>query len=101
MFGPVSSQFAPLFKEACQKVGISCLGPVPYSLRHGGVSHDIQEKLRSLEQAQQRGRWLTWNMMRRYEKHGALGKQLERLTPLVMEKCRSRAANLEQCFRES
>ena len=101
MFAPVSSQFALLFKEACVRVGISCLGPVPYSLRHGGVSHDIQERFRSLEQAQLRGRWLTWNMMRRYEKHGSLGKQLERLTPTVMEKCRSRAANIEQFFRKS
>ncbi|CAE7388291.1 unnamed protein product [Symbiodinium sp. CCMP2592] len=44
--------------------------PHPYRLRHGGPSRDIAMKWRTLADVQKRGRWKSFNSVRRYEKGG-------------------------------
>ncbi|CAE8591600.1 unnamed protein product [Polarella glacialis] len=60
------------FHHAAEQVGLGWLAPTSYVLRHGGVSRDIALKLRSLEEAQRRGRWATLTSIKHYEKHGRL-----------------------------
>lgn len=38
-----------------------------YGLRHGGASHDTLNRLRSLQQVKERGRWVTDSSVRRYK----------------------------------
>ena len=59
------------------------LGPLALSfhgLRHGGPSTDFLEGSLSLESIQRRGRWKSLSSVRRYEKHGLVAAQMERLS---------------------
>ena len=94
------NEFHKMFTEAAARCGLSCLQPVPYQLRHGGVSHDLQENFRDLMSAKARGRWIADSSMRRYEKHGLLAKQLQRLPAPVMARCQVAALHLEKHFRK-
>jgi hypothetical protein len=82
-----------------------------YSLRHSGPAHDFLYKTRSLPEIKKRGRWLSENSVRRYEKSGRTSALVSRLPlPLVnhLIRCRDFAKGLltrtinpiklERCF---
>ena len=60
--------------------GVARLGGEPYSLRHGGASHDSLTRRRSYADRKLRGRWRTDMSVRRYDKHARLIKEVSRLT---------------------
>ena len=59
------------FRRAASLAGVAA---VPYQLRHSGPSWDRLKNLRSLEEIQKRGRWVSFASVRRYEKHGQVAK---------------------------
>ena len=61
-------QLRKAFESAAQRLRVSQLGIHLYGLRHGGVSFDLLEGRRSLEQAKARGRWRSDASLRRYGK---------------------------------
>lgn len=61
-----------LWKECGEAVGVKCLSPVPYQLRHTGPSHDRATNSRTQSEVQKRVRWLTATSVRRYEKGGRM-----------------------------
>ena len=91
-------EFFSLFKKAALQAQLHALDPVPYQLRHGGVSHDLQQRVRDLASAKARGRWLSDSSMKRYEKHGRLTAMLHRLPPAVQARCRKMTEILPQLF---
>ena len=64
------------------------LSPSPYSLRHGGASHDRSTNSRSIQDVRKRGNWKAWQSVRRYEKSGRLGMELRKLTPATLRRLR-------------
>ena len=54
-----------------------------YQLRHGGASHDYASGLRSLEDVRRRGRWRSWDSVRRYEKGSRIGQVLLKLPEAI------------------
>jgi len=74
--------YVAMFNRCLVELGIGFLGIVPYMLRHSGPSLDIALKLRTLPEAQKRGRWASAKSMNRYEREGRLGQDWWRLSPL-------------------
>ena len=70
------AQLTRALHRATEALGLGPLSPCPYMLRHGGASHDRLVEARSLLEVQQRGAWLSFASVRRYEKHGLIGQQL-------------------------
>ena len=65
--------------------GGRALNPTPYSLRHGGASHDALTNRRSLAEIKKKGRWRTDSSVRRYEKAAVAMKQLSKLPTEVVD----------------
>eukprot|EP00974_Lingulodinium_polyedra_P022317 2154451-Lingulodinium_polyedra.AAC.1 len=49
-------------------------------VRHSGPSNDLAQRVRTLPEAQKRGRWASTKTMNRYERHGRMGQDWARLT---------------------
>ena len=64
-----------VFESAQARCNFAKVKYVMYQARHGGPSHDRREKLRSLPEVRQRGRWLTEQSLRRYEAHARLQQE--------------------------
>ena len=86
------------FKQALQAVGASVLSSVPHCLRHGGASHDVATRSRSLAQVQLRGGWSTVESLKRYEKHGILGRELASLSQHTRQEAHKQIAFLENNY---
>ena len=71
------------FRQAAARAGVECLRPELYMLRHSGASHDRARQLRSLQEIKLRGRWHCDSSVRRYQKEGRVGEQLQRLPAAV------------------
>ena len=69
------------FLHCCMCLGVGDLATHLYSLRHGGVSHDLLSKKYTLLEAQKRGRWQSLKAMRRYAKETRLLSEVEKLNP--------------------
>ena len=69
------------FSRAVSRLGPRGLGFSLYGLRHEGASHDRSVKTRKLAAVPQRGCWRSFPSVRRYEKHGRLGLELNKLSP--------------------
>ena len=65
--------------RAAAATGVARLAPTPHGLRHGGASHDHAVRARHILAIQRRGRWRSFDSVRRYEKHGRLALQLRQL----------------------
>ena len=72
------------FKKAIDSCGVSCLSPSPYTLRHTGASVDRALRCRTLLEVQQRGGWKSFSSVRRYDKHGRLGRETHKLPATVL-----------------
>jgi hypothetical protein len=58
------------------RASISCV----YQIRHGSASTDVLQKVRTLEQVQKRGRWLTPKSVRRYTNGGRVSQVFQELS---------------------
>ncbi len=74
-----------LFKNTCQQLGMSCLEPCLYSLRHGGASQDLLSRCRSLEEVKKRGGWRSDASLRRYGKDAKLTSELNKIPQVVRD----------------
>eukprot|EP00971_Amphidinium_carterae_P070832 1400923-Amphidinium_carterae.5 len=90
LFGIKLSEYERIFKMCVGDLKLQALRLTPHCIRHGGPSHDIYHQHASLQQVQQRGRWLSLKSVFRYEKHGKIWVQLARLST-AQRKCCERA----------
>lgn len=61
--------------------------PHLYRLRHGGASHDIACKHRTLQAVQVRGRWMALKSVKNYEKGSRLAQLFGSLSKSTQRKC--------------
>ena len=83
--GLTHSAFRGLLKAGSALAGLPFV-ILPHGLRHGGNSHDAFHRHYTLRCIQQRGRWASWDSVRRYEKHGRLLKITSKLNPTQLGK---------------
>ena len=74
-----------LFKNACSQLGMACLEPCLYSLRHGGASQDLLSRTRTLEEVKKRGGWRSDASLRRYGKDAKLTAELNKIPQTVRD----------------
>lgn len=85
LFGISPDHFSKFFAQAVAAENLGALGSTPYGLRHGGASHDRVTLSRSLSDIQRRGNWRCASSMKRYEKAGRLGLQLQKLSAATLQ----------------
>jgi len=78
-------------RKACDALDLAPLRPSAYQFRHGGASHDRLVEARPLAEVQHRGGWKAFSSVRRYEKHGRVSMELQKLQPHVLRKVMSLA----------
>jgi hypothetical protein len=79
LFGSLSlAQYEERFRQASRKLKLPA-SITPHQLRHSGPSCDVLGKVVTLKEAKKRGRWLSDKSVARYEKHGRLLQQANRL----------------------
>lgn len=61
--------------------------PHLYRLRHGGASHELGGKLRTIQEVQIRGRWLCTKSLKNYEKAGRMAQLLGSLEEAKQQEC--------------
>ena len=71
--------------EAIARLGLEDLGLCRYSMRHGGASHDLLTKSRSVEAVKRRGRWRSDSSLKRYGKETRILSELNKVAPQVIE----------------
>ena len=54
-------------------------------MRHGGASHDLLTKSRSVEAVKRRGRWRSDSSLKRYGKETRILSELNKVAPQVIE----------------
>ena len=72
-------EYYKMFARVSELAEVNKLAPHPYSLRHGGASHDSLLRRRSLEAIQKRGRWRAASSATRYDKHARVLKEVSKL----------------------
>ena len=70
-----------------------------YRLRHGGASHDVARRLRSLDEVQKRGAWRSTASVARYAKPGRINEQIRAMEPGVVAELERREAILKTQLR--
>ena len=75
----LSASFKRIMKSAGMTLSDQCL----YTLRHGGASHDLLFKLRTLPEIKMRGRWVTDASLVRYTKATRAQAELHRIPKLA------------------
>ena len=93
-------EFRRAFQQAAVAAGLSPLKACPYSLRHGGASHDQRLGCRTLNSIQARGMWKSPTSVARYQKHSLLARQFQRLPKHVQRQVLSKAAAGQASFAE-
>jgi integrase len=84
------------FSKAVTDLGLEHLGTCLYTLRHGGATHDILTRRRSMLEVKQRGRWQSDNSLRRYVKLARLQHEQSKIPKSVSETGLQVIANLPQ-----
>ena len=74
------AQYEDAFKRVALSFGLGASARTPHCIRHSGPSHDMWSRHRGLHEIQQRGKWRSLKSVQRYEKHGALLRQLSMLS---------------------
>lgn len=98
MFPFLYQELATEFQKSAKNMKVHCLRCTLHGLRHGGASHDRRVNARNLAEVQQRGNWRAFASLRRYEKHGRLGIQLQKLPADVLKNIRSLAPRSPMFF---
>ena len=91
-----SARYLFWLRRAASSTGVS-LFTCPRMLRHGGASECFHRNLRSLKELQLRGRWKSFESVKRYQKQGQLLSQIRRLSPSVLDDARN-AEELNLCW---
>lgn len=84
------------FSEALGFLKLEPLGLSLYALRHGGASHDVLSRRRSMLEVKQRGRWSSDTSLKRYVKEARLQTELSKVPTAVKEYGRTILQNLPQ-----
>ena len=72
-------EYNRMFGRVSELAEVNKLAPHPYSLRHGGASHDSLLRRRSIEAIQKRGRWRAASSATRYDKQARVLKGASKL----------------------
>ena len=80
MFSITHERAQRLIRKYSTLLKINSLSLSFHGLRHGGPSSDFIDGSMGLDEIQRRGRWKHPASVRRYEKHGLISSQLNRLT---------------------
>ena len=91
-------QFRHLYEQAVAMTRLGHIVQHPYCLRHGGASHDMLTKERSLQEIKNRGRWRSDAPLRRYQKAARALQQEQRMDQNMREYGQWVSANLEELF---
>ena len=81
-------QFNQLFAKTVSQLGLQKLGVTPHCLRHAGASADAAKNSRTLQEIQKRGRWESFQSVRRYSKAGRVTELLHKLDPSQLQKAK-------------
>ena len=73
------------FLGAISDLGLTGMGWGLYNLRHGGATHDVLSRRRSMLEVKQRGRWAVDASLRRYVKQARMQSELSKLPANVKE----------------
>ena len=84
LFGITLQVYEKLLKSACRDLQLN-IELTPHCLRHGGPSTDALLEVRNLDDIQKRGAWSARSSVLRYEKHGRLLKQLNRMSAAQLD----------------
>ena len=87
------------FHMAVAEAKLEKLDPELYSLRHGGVSHDLGCQYRDMLSIKQRGRWKSDASLRRYQKHSRVQAELNKLTADQRAQAQWMHDHIELAFR--
>ncbi|CAK0810316.1 unnamed protein product [Prorocentrum cordatum] len=93
------AKYEQLFNQAVSDVKLRSLRVTPHCARHGGPSTDAALKLRLLEAIQKRGLWRSASSVRRYEKHGALMRQIAKMTSSQLRSVPAALRRLQNMFK--
>ena len=74
-----------LFHRTTELSGVHVLSPHPYSMRHGGASHDALTAHRSLAAIKRHGRWRSDASVVRYSKHARVLHEAAKLPDVVRQ----------------
>ena len=96
-----AQDFSLAFKKAQTDLGIEVMELEPYQNRHGGVTRDLVQKVRTCEEARAKGRWASREKMRRYEKVGRLEQFLNKFPEPVVNFGRYVRDNWEYLFLDA
>ena len=89
-------EFLKKFNQGAAELGVPWLSR--YHARHSGASWDALQKHRTLQEVQQRGRWVSFSSVTRYEKGGRIQMQWQSLNPKFRAFADVCARRIEQCF---
>ena len=101
IWGFDSKRFDALFATVAEASGVSVLRPHPYSLRHGGASHDYLRARRTLDAVRLRGRWRSENSVRRYLKASRAMKEEQALDVATLRYGQLIASNFDKLLARS
>lgn len=72
------------FRTCVEELGLTQLGTCLYTLRHGGATHDIIAKRRSMLEVKQRGRWAADSSLKRYVKLARLQSEMNKIPSHIL-----------------
>jgi Phage integrase family len=98
VFGFTRDQYRRLFSSVCLDLGLSGLGYVPHSLRHGGATADFMLGS-TIEQIMHRGRWAATSSAARYIQQGPALLVSQQVPPDLVTIGRVCAPHLAECLR--
>ena len=91
-------EYGQLLGEIAILAGVSCLQVEPYSLRHGGASHDSLMQYRTLASIKERGRWKADSSVLRYKKAARALQRIGLLSSDVLDYGSLIEKNLQSLF---
>jgi len=100
LFGYDHRSYTATFQRLAEVTGVSELRPHPYSVRHGGASHDYLGKRRSLDEVRLRGRWRSEESVRRYVKASRAMKEEAALPEATQQYGQEYAERLDDVLSE-
>ena len=89
------AEYEKHFNAAVDVLHLSRLDVTPHCARHGGPSVDAAKGLRTIPEIQKRGMWRAASSVRRYEKAGALMRQLEKVPRALLTSFPSKLVQLK------
>ena len=79
------SEFRGIFNQLIVLMKLEPLGLTLYALRHGGATHDVLSRRRTMLEVKQRGRWSADSSLKRYVKEARLQTELAKVPEAVKQ----------------